>query len=72
MSAKGTYHVAIRYSPYWRARPGCVGETRNGDVRLTALAGGTIELEFQLGLQQFLDALDNSAGTHCSGSSKPT
>lgn len=66
VSAKGTYHVAIRYSPYWRARPGCVGETRDGDVQLTGLAPGTIELEFQLGVQQFLDALNKSGGTRCS------
>ncbi len=72
ITAKGTYHVAIRYSPYWRAQPGCVGETNNGDVRLTALAGGPVELTFRLGLQQFLDALDNAAGRHCSSSSKPT
>jgi hypothetical protein len=68
VAAKGTYHVAIRYSPYWRARPGCVAEAPDGDVRLTARASGPIELEFQLGMQQFLDALNQSTGTHCSGS----
>ena len=72
VAARGIYHVAIRYSPYWRAQPGCVGETKNGDVRLTALAAGPVELTFRLGLQQFLDALDNAAGRHCSSSSKPT
>ena len=72
ITAKGTYHVAIRYSPYWRAQPGCVGETNNGDVRLTALAAARSSSTFRLGLQQFLDALDNAAGRHCSSSSKPT
>jgi hypothetical protein len=69
VTAKGTYHVAIRYSPYWRARPGCVGQEPDGDVRLTATEPGPIELQFQLGVQQFLDVLDQSAGTRCSGSS---
>jgi hypothetical protein len=66
VAASGTYHIAIRYSPYWRAQPGCVGEAPNGDVRLTARAAGPIELVFQLGMQQFLDALNNSVGTRCS------
>ena len=69
VATKGTYHVAIRYSQYWRARPGCVGEAPDGDVRLTASEPGPIELKFQLGVQQFLDALDNSAGRRCSSAS---
>jgi hypothetical protein len=67
VATKGTYDVAIRYSPYWRARPGCVGETPNGDVRLTATEAGPIDLQFQLGVREFLDALTQSAAMHCSG-----
>ncbi len=65
VAAKGTYHVAIRYSPYWRARPGCISEARDGDVQLTASRPGPIELEFQLGLQQLLDALSRPASARC-------
>jgi hypothetical protein len=68
VGAKGRYHVAIRYSPYWRALPGCVSESSGGDITLTARKPGTIELDFQLGLRQFLDVLDQSAGTRCSSS----
>jgi hypothetical protein len=68
VAVKGTYHVAIRYSPYWQAQPGCVGQAPDGDVRLTATEPGPIELRFQLGVQQFLEALDRSAGTRCSNS----
>ena len=68
VGAKGRYHVAIRYSPYWRALPGCVSESSGGDITLTARKPGTIELDFQLGLREFLDVLDQSAGTRCSSS----
>lgn len=68
VGAKGRYHVAIRYSPYWRALPGCVAESSGGDITLTARKAGAIELEFQIGLRQFLDVLDQSAGTRCSSS----
>ena len=44
VGAKGRYHVAIRYSPYWRALPGCVAESSGGDITLTARKAGAIEL----------------------------
>ena len=68
VAAKGTYHVAIRYSPYWRAVPGCVAEARDGNVQLTATRPGPIELEFQLGLQQFFDAVDQPVAARCAAS----
>ncbi len=68
VAAKGRYHVAIRYSPYWRAVPGCVAEARDGNVQLTATRPGPIELEFQLGLQQFFDAVDQPVAARCAAS----
>ncbi len=66
VAATGTYRVAIRYSPYWRAVPGCIAEARDGNIQLTASRPGAIELVFQLGVQQFLDALSPPTQARCS------
>jgi hypothetical protein len=33
----GTYRIAVRYSPYWRASDGCLSKGKDGMLRLTTL-----------------------------------
>ena len=40
----GSYRVALRWSPYWRTRQGCVSEERDGMIRLTAKHPGYVDL----------------------------
>ncbi len=43
----GTYRLAVRYSPYWRAPSVCVSELGDGMTRLVAARAGVIDLDLQ-------------------------
>jgi hypothetical protein len=43
----GAYRLAVRYSPYWRARSICVAETSDGMTRILAGKPGPVDLDLQ-------------------------
>ena len=56
----GTYRVAARWSPYWRASRGCLSQGRDGMLRLTAQSARLVKLSFVVTADSALDTL---AGT---------
>jgi hypothetical protein len=57
----GTYHVAVRWSPYWRASHGCVSQGRDGMLRLTTLRPRLVRLTFVVSADSALDTLTGAA-----------
>ena len=60
VSRGGTYRIAVRFSPYWRASAGCLSQGRDGMLRLRTLAARDVRLAFRVDTTHVLDAL---AGT---------
>jgi hypothetical protein len=52
-----TYHLALRYTPYWSARDACVTATRGGLISLRTKLRGVIRLSFAVTAAHALDAL---------------
>jgi hypothetical protein len=57
VAAPGRYHVAVRFSPYWRASHGCVAHAVDGMTTLTALRRGTVVLSFDINVHRSLETL---------------
>jgi hypothetical protein len=57
VDAPGTYRVALRWSPYWGTRQGCVGQGKDGMVRVTATQAGLVDLDFKLSVQRGLQTI---------------
>ena len=57
VAAPGRYHVAVRFSPYWRASHGCVARAADGMTTLTALRRGTVVLSFDINVHRSLETL---------------
>jgi len=53
----GNYRVALRWSPYWRTRQGCVSQERDGMVRLTVKRPGYVDLSMSPNITRGLAAL---------------
>ena len=53
----GSYRVALRWSPYWRTRQGCVSEEPDGMVRVTAARAGYVDLSLSPTLSRGLATL---------------
>jgi hypothetical protein len=53
----GSYHLALRYTPYWSAPGACITETSNGLIDLQAARGGVIPLTFGVTASSALAAL---------------
>jgi hypothetical protein len=60
VAGPGRYRVAIRWSPYWDVRRGCVSRAPDGTTLVTTRRAGTFELALRVTLARSLDAL---AGT---------
>jgi hypothetical protein len=56
----GQYHVAVRWSPYWRASTGCLARTSDGMVRLVTRTAATVRIAFHVDARSLFDAF---AGT---------
>jgi hypothetical protein len=56
----GAYRLAIRYSPYWTTKAGCVMDGKDGMLVLVAARGGVMKLSFDVQASKALEAL---AGT---------
>jgi hypothetical protein len=44
----GTYRIAVRYSPYWRASHGCLSKGKDGMLRLATRRPQTVGLAFDV------------------------
>jgi hypothetical protein len=59
----GTYRIAVRWSPYWRASHGCVSQGEDGMLRLTTLRARRVELSFIVSADSALDTLTGTPQT---------
>ncbi len=57
VGARGTYHVRIRWSPYWRAASGCVSRASDGMTNVFVPRAGLVQLSFALDVQSGLRTL---------------
>ena len=53
----GTYRIAVRWSPYWRASTGCLSAGKDGMIRLQTRAAQTVGLMFRVDAAHALDQL---------------
>jgi hypothetical protein len=53
----GTYRIAVRWSPYWRASNGCLSKGADGMLRLTTLQPRVARIRFVVSADSALDAL---------------
>jgi len=56
----GTYRIAVRWSPYWRASDGCLGKGADGMLRLTTLHARVSRIAFIVNADSALDQLAGS------------
>jgi hypothetical protein len=52
----GTYRLAVRWSPYWRASTGCLVSTPGGMLQLHTRAAATVRIIFDVDASRLLDA----------------
>jgi hypothetical protein len=57
LHAGGTYRLAVRWSPYWRASLGCLSKGRDGMLRLTTRHPHFVWLRFHVSAGRALDEL---------------
>jgi hypothetical protein len=53
----GTYRIAVRWSPYWRASDGCLSKGKDGMLRLTTLQPRVSRIRFVVSADSALDTL---------------
>jgi hypothetical protein len=56
VSQAGTYRVAVRWSPYWRASSGCLDQTGHGMLQLRTQSAATVRIGFDVDAQSLLHA----------------
>jgi hypothetical protein len=61
----GTYRVAVRYSPYWHASIGCIARGRDGMLRVSAAAPGSVKFSFKVGAATVLQTLVGVDADEC-------
>jgi hypothetical protein len=57
LARRGTYRVAVRHSPYWRASSGCLSRGADGMVRLTVTRPATVRVRFDVDAGRALAAV---------------
>jgi hypothetical protein len=67
LGGRGTYRIAVRYSPYWNASAGCVVRGQDGMLRLAATTRGSVKLAFKVGAAEVLETLVGAGANDCSG-----
>jgi hypothetical protein len=60
VSRGGTYHVAIRWSPYWHASTGCLMRGPGGLLRLRTRAPATVRIGFDIDASSLFDAFSHT------------
>jgi hypothetical protein len=58
---RGTYVLAVRWSPYWHASRGCLARTRGGMLRLRTRTAATVRIAFDVDASSLLDAFAGTA-----------
>jgi hypothetical protein len=53
---RGSYRVAVRYSPYWHASTGCVRKRTDGMISLHVAKPGSVQLRFVVTAASAVDA----------------
>jgi hypothetical protein len=66
VSEPGTYRVAVRWSPYWRASTGCLDRTDHGMLQLRTRTAGTVRIGFDVDAQSLIHAIAD-ATPRCGG-----
>jgi hypothetical protein len=61
VSRGGTYHVAIRWSPYWRASAGCLTRAHGGMLQLRTRSAATVRIGFDVDASSLLRAFADTA-----------
>ena len=56
----GTYRIAVRWSPYWRASHGCLWDGKDGMLRLTTPHARVVRLSFTVSADSALDTLTDT------------
>jgi hypothetical protein len=56
VSRGGTYHVAVRWSPYWHASTGCLLRAPGGLLRLRTRTAATVRIGFDVDATSLFDA----------------
>ena len=64
---RGTYHLAVRYTPYWRARAACLSRAPDGMTRLDVRKTGLVVLRFDVTPSRALAQLAGLDAEPCSG-----
>jgi hypothetical protein len=54
---RGSYRLAVRFSPYWRTFQGCVAPTPDGMTRVYAFRAGVVDLDFKVNVHRGIEAL---------------
>lgn len=60
VSRPGTYRVAVRWSPYWRASAGCLDRTAHGMLQLRTRKAATVRIGFDVDAQSLIHAFANA------------
>jgi hypothetical protein len=68
VAAPGHYHVAVRFSPYWRTLEGCVSRASDGMTQLFVRRAGPVDLDFKVNVHRGFEALTGLEPDHyCRG-----
>jgi hypothetical protein len=57
LPGRGTYRLAISYSPYWRASSGCLEPSRDGMIRLRVARAAVVRLVFVVNASRAFSAV---------------
>jgi hypothetical protein len=60
VSQGGTYRIAVRWSPYWRASDGCLSSGKDGMLRLRTRAARAVGIVFRVDADRAFEALTGS------------
>jgi hypothetical protein len=69
LTRPGSYRVAVRYSPYWKASGACVAPRQDGMTELTSPRAGVVALAFDVTVHRAFAALRGDTGDACNASS---
>src|SRR5262249_46719408 len=67
VSHAGSYHLAVRFSRYWRPSAGCATRAEDGMIRLMVPGPGQVALRFAADPGTALAALTGRAARSCAG-----
>jgi hypothetical protein len=65
VGGRGTYRLAIRYSPYWSASTGCLDPGPDSMIRLRAPTAGTVHLRFRVNARRAFAAFRGQRPQTC-------